>query len=539
MAAVKSPKLTRSSPIESYQRSREDAIAMVSVRGLKAAREVMERAQRELEARLERTLTVGAGQGSFTAEKLQATLGQIRAIVTEFSPELFAGTTNVAQQAAELAAANAVRYITEADAKFVGINQRLGIKEGEVFDRAIRGANSSILNRLRGDEKSGPGIRSRYEDSVVGKFEETLRQRFIQGTPWEEVRAQLQQDSSFLRGAPLSWAERIVRTEVMNAHNAANFATMQGANRRGDMLKILAATFDSRTAADSYAVHGQIRRVDEPFNDWTHAYMHPPNRPNDREVVVPHNIAWPIPAELAWKTDAEVASRWREMGRKGSPPMRPRMTTVPLEQIGKPPDASKAPAQQVTPSTPLPPPSHRGKAAPKELDQPKPGVVPGAPPATPPARTRTGLAYQAEDAPKVSRDAPMSVSTPTEPNRLETQRADAQARAAVRSAAKAAKDALTKQIEAIKLEEAKQARATVEAAKPEEPTVPRWVPLEGGGYRGEGFKTPVELRKDKAGWYAVIEGRRHILPNRATFDHAERLLTNLDRRRVVQMKRKR
>ena len=86
---------------------------------------------------------------------------------------------------------------------------------------------------------------------------------------------------------------------------------------------------------DSYAVHGQIRRPEEPFEWWEGAYMHPPNRPNDREVVVPHRIQWPIPPYLLWKDEAEVQKAWTRDGRKGAPPERPLMTTVPLSEFGK------------------------------------------------------------------------------------------------------------------------------------------------------------------------------------------------------------
>ena len=62
--------------------------------------------------------------------------------------------------------------------------------------------------------------------------------------------------------------------------------------------------------------------------------MHPPNRPNDREVFVPHAMSWPVPEAFKWRSDGEVSARWALEGRKGSPPPRPRMTTVALELIG-------------------------------------------------------------------------------------------------------------------------------------------------------------------------------------------------------------
>ena len=40
-------------------------------------------------------------------------------------------------------------------------------------------------------------------------------------------------------------------------------------------------------------------------------FMTPPNRPNDREVVVAHRTTWPIPDAFRPKTDAEVEARYR------------------------------------------------------------------------------------------------------------------------------------------------------------------------------------------------------------------------------------
>jgi hypothetical protein len=87
--------------------------------------------------------------------------------------------------------------------------------------------------------------------------------------------------------------------------------------------------------SDSIAVHGQIRLPGEPFDTWYGKRQSPPDRPNDREIVVPHRIAWPIPPELRPRGMGEVVARWRREGRKGSPPAQPLLSTVPLERFGR------------------------------------------------------------------------------------------------------------------------------------------------------------------------------------------------------------
>jgi hypothetical protein len=180
------------------------------------------------------------------------------------------------------------------------------------------------------------GILDRYGEEVVGQFEESLQVGLVARKSLAEVRQDLVENSPFLQGAPKHWAERIVRTESMYAYNAAAHEGMQEADKQlGDMTKILCAVFDDRTSWDSYQVHGQIRRMQEPFGWYLGLYQHPPNRPNDRETVIPHRVSWPIPATLAWRPAEQVSARWRAEGRKGPVPPRPKMTTIPLEKFGK------------------------------------------------------------------------------------------------------------------------------------------------------------------------------------------------------------
>jgi hypothetical protein len=158
--------------------------------------------------------------------------------------------------------------------------------------------------------------------------------RFVGKQPWDVARQALIDESPFLQAAPGYWAERIIRTETMGASNRASWEAINQAQEDvGGMVKILAATFDDRTGSDSFAVHGQIRRPAEAFESWYGLYGYPPNRPNDREIVIPHNLRWPIPGYLKWKSDGIVAARWASEGRKTSMPARPLMTTVPLNQF--------------------------------------------------------------------------------------------------------------------------------------------------------------------------------------------------------------
>ncbi len=336
-------------PLEAVRESRRQARQLVERAGLARARVVLERAERELARRLAQAVEAGQGD-AFTAEHARATLAQVRATLKGVQGGMKAALLEGASRAAEKAAEGAVAQLRASDEAFRGVGQQpIALDDALMFERADQGARTSLLRRLStpgapeagegaGAAKAGPGIMERYGDSVVGFFEEELGAAMVARTPWAEVRANLVAKSPFLQQAPAYWAERIVRTEVMGAYNRGGWEASREADEQlGDVVKILAATFDDRTAADSYAVHGQVRRVDEPFATWQGLVQHPPARPNDREIVVTHRIAWAIPPTLTPRSDADVHARWVREGRKGPPPPRPRITTVPFRLFGASP----------------------------------------------------------------------------------------------------------------------------------------------------------------------------------------------------------
>lgn len=323
-------------PLQTLKVDRRQAIELAHTKGVNATTRMLEQAQRKLNTRLRHAEGLwGPGSDSFTTSQLRVMLEQIRQVLAEVQYGIKGIVMDDGLTTAELAAQHTVQYVKRAEQQFRGSGQRLAIREAAVLDRAVSGTESSILHRLLGTKKK-KGILQRYGENTIERFEQRLQQRMLTKASLNEVRAELIAESPFLQAQPAHWAERIARTEIMNAHNRAQWEGLRAVNKEvgGGMLKILVATFDSRTGADSYAVHGQIRRPAEAFSDWTHNYQHPPNRPNDRETVVPHNIDWPIPPSLAWKSDGEVATRWRMQGNKRPLPSRPLMTTVPLDKIG-------------------------------------------------------------------------------------------------------------------------------------------------------------------------------------------------------------
>lgn len=325
--------------------NRQAALSYADHAGPGRVRELMAFAEADL---LERIAAVH-GAGTFTEVNLQSMLRQVRLVTSQLTTQLTGTIVDESDQMSTMAAQGTIDYMTEADNQFRGTGVRpLALDEASMFDVAKTGARASVLRRLAMsgevggvDPNADPakmGIMQRYGLNTVGEFEKVLRVGLVTRKGIDEVKGSLTKASPFLQGKPGFWAERIARTEMMGAYNRAGWESQREVNEQigGDeMVRILCATFDDRTAADSYAVHGQIRRTEEAFETWYGMMQHPPARPNDREIVVPHRIQWDIPDYLKPMSPGSIAERWHYEGRKGHPPPRPLMTTVPLERFGK------------------------------------------------------------------------------------------------------------------------------------------------------------------------------------------------------------
>jgi hypothetical protein len=332
--------------------NRRQAFALADRVGKREVERMMKDAADELRARIASSISTSSTTPT-SIQEMRATLRQLEDVMTTLSRSVGRTTLGMAGEAAEVAASNVFDYMEDANRAFMG--RPLGLREASVLTEAVSGTNASVLRRLASTEtqiedvmadpdtaevaprmNAEGGVLSRYSMETIGVFEDTLRKGMITGKPWGDVRQELIDNSPFLQGAPRFWAERIIRTETMTAYNRAGWETIREADDElGDMTKILSATFDNRTGWDSYQVHGQIRRPDEAFQWAGGFYQHPANRPNDREVVVPHRISWPIPNELTWRSDAEVVAAWQRDRRKGAPPPRPKMTTIDLKRFGR------------------------------------------------------------------------------------------------------------------------------------------------------------------------------------------------------------
>lgn len=121
------------------------------------------------------------------------------------------------------------------------------------------------------------------------------------GDSWADVRPAVWRRVERVVQGRQWMVDRIIATEMSAAFNGARLQAMVAedavAPRPEDrMLKRLVATFDDRTGRDSYLQAGQTVPVRQPFVDVKsgRAYMAPPNRPHDREIVVPWRLSYAV-----------------------------------------------------------------------------------------------------------------------------------------------------------------------------------------------------------------------------------------------------
>lgn len=271
-----------------------------------------DRAQDSLTRKLSRLVTTGRGDtmSALQAQQLlrQVMEGQV-AIAAQLAQQCQPIIRDVQAEGIQLMD----QTITTLEAKFTGATITLPLEEAAVFEGIIDKRAPSLI---RANESSF----KRYGTVLTQKIEQELALSLAIGeTPIEAI--------DRVQGvADLNWwqAERIVRTEMANAFNAAHADSIVEANR---LLRDLGKRWsehvsdttglplDDRVAPDSMVLHGQVTTADGVFvmppdervspKVWNKVYTHSPNRPNDRSVTMPWRVGWGIPG-WQWRSGQKV-----------------------------------------------------------------------------------------------------------------------------------------------------------------------------------------------------------------------------------------
>lgn len=223
--------------------------------------------------------------GTFTEAKLKAALVQIELGI------------NALRRRSQTFLQQAFDFVTES-----GIED--GSKEVNYFEKQFMGITQSLpIDQIILNTQPETLLLNRYESSIEAynqslrnKIQAGLTQSLLQNKTW----SQTVNDFGGLFDAEEWQLARIVRTELHGIYSQSKnngFQTIQE-DYLPDLKKTLYHPMDSRTGDDSMLLDRLklIVDIDKPFS-YTYkgkvrTFMAPPERPNDRAILIPYRSAW-------------------------------------------------------------------------------------------------------------------------------------------------------------------------------------------------------------------------------------------------------
>jgi hypothetical protein len=225
---------------------------------------------------------------TFSAQHVRSVLLQVNMAIDAMTERLKASMGESAPVVAESGIDDLVTELNKFNKKFTGSTVPIKV------DAAAAAMDTSNFLFEKYDsswESFGSTFKSRVADVVTNSL--------IEQTTVSEIVQRL--GKGF---AGYEWElHRIARTELHNIYNVGKLRTMDDLAEGSipDLYKTLMHPMDSRTGDDSKkaAKLDLIVPVDEPFvyewNGQTRRFMAPPDRPNDRAILVPYREAWGKP----------------------------------------------------------------------------------------------------------------------------------------------------------------------------------------------------------------------------------------------------
>jgi len=229
-------------------------------------------------------LSIVSGE-TFTAQQLRGTLVQVEAAIEAMNRGLLSGIEESSEDVSNKAIDDLQREIAKFSRHFEGAVVPINL------DKVL--AASELANFLVNQKEAS--IRA-YSEQVRSQITMNLTKSVVAQESTAEV---IQKLSKFFIGE--EWKlRRIARTELHNVYNLGKLKSMERvkSDTIPDLKKTLIHPMDNRTGEDSIelAADNPIIPLDKPFRQkfkgQTYEFMAPPNRPNDRAILVPVRDEW-------------------------------------------------------------------------------------------------------------------------------------------------------------------------------------------------------------------------------------------------------
>jgi len=227
--------------------------------------------------------------GTFTEQQMNVTLIQVDAAIRAINRDLKRGMVDSSEIMATVGISHLVKEITKWSKHFEGsvtplnFEAILGVIDSKTFlvnkyEASIDAYSSALRAQITSNIAQSMIMRD-TQDRTVSRLVSDVG-RYFMGEEWK--------------------LNRIVRTEM---HQVYNYSKMKGMikvqeNTIPDLKKSLMHPMDMRTGEDSKALSkdNPVVDIDQPFvftwNGKKRVFQFPPDRPNDRSILVPYRESW-------------------------------------------------------------------------------------------------------------------------------------------------------------------------------------------------------------------------------------------------------
>ena len=232
-----------------------------------------------------KTQLTGTIKGTFTEARLKGVLVQvestIRALNKEVNGELLIGVQMSTEQSIE----DLIKEVNRFEKKFAGITTKL---PDDAIITALEPKNF-LINQYQSSIR-------RFNEELRNEIQRVLTEGIIERIPFDRIVDRIANEMAIEEFKVL----RIARTELHQIYNVSKIIGMRELRQKElpDLKKALVHPMDARTAEDSrlLAKLKPVVDIDKPFKftfkGKERVFMSPPDRPNDRAILVPFREAW-------------------------------------------------------------------------------------------------------------------------------------------------------------------------------------------------------------------------------------------------------
>jgi len=223
---------------------------------------------------------LSAGDNTFTEARLKSTISQVEISIKLLEKELSKTISESSSYCYEQAVEDSVTEINKFEKDFAGVSSTIPIDV--ILDSTEE--NNLLINNFASSIMA-------YNSDLRANIQNSLTQSLIQNKTY----SQSVDDIDSILNTDLWKAHRIVRTEMHSIYNISKIDGMLSIRDKyiPDLKKMLIHPMDNRTAQDSkeLAKQNPIVDIEKPFvqvyNGKKYVFMAPPNRPNDRAILIP------------------------------------------------------------------------------------------------------------------------------------------------------------------------------------------------------------------------------------------------------------